>query len=91
MIPQSSGSAITFDPQDARTTIYQKEQKIDQEITKRKRVGQLKNGAANGTKKETAAEGVPWEIFAFAGGAFVLIITLTVGAVYLGIKYTDST
>lgn len=92
-IPQTAGNPATFDPEDARTTIYQKEQKIDQEISKRKRIAHLKNKTTatgtNGRATSAAQDSIPWEVLAFAGAAFVLIIALTVGIVFVALKYSD--
>ncbi|KAF9067999.1 squalene synthase [Rhodocollybia butyracea] len=91
-LPTASGNPPTFNPEDARTSILRKEQKIDQTITHRKRVAQLEEKQAGNGRVEVAAtsqDGVPWEIFAIVGGVFAIILAVIGAVVWAIIKFSD--
>ncbi|KAL0577634.1 bifunctional farnesyl-diphosphate farnesyltransferase/squalene synthase [Marasmius crinis-equi] len=92
-LPSSTGQAVSFDPEDARTKILENEQKIDSELRKRKRIEEIREKYGK-TNEEAAAAikdegGFPYEVLLLAGGAILLIIGLVVGIVWWVMRISD--
>jgi farnesyl-diphosphate farnesyltransferase len=82
-----------LDPFDARTAIVVKEQELDAQLAKKKRVEDLRNGitngnGANGVEKFEAKEISTSELMMYVGAAFTLILVFSMSVVWLVLKYT---
>lgn len=81
----SDGASHRLDPDDARSRIVQLESKLEKELSRKKRMEDIRNGLA--VQAPQAPEGLPWELFMYLGGAVLLIIGLSVGVIWAVLKF----
>ncbi|KAG7098792.1 hypothetical protein E1B28_000697 [Marasmius oreades] len=93
LLPSSSGQAVSFDPEDARTKVMQIDQKIDSDLRMRKRIEDIREKYGKSREEATAVvedEGrFPYDILLYAGGLLLVVILLIIGVVWLVLRFSD--
>lgn len=84
-IQQVSGG-VAFDPHDARTKIVEAAQVRDRELAREKRMAELREKTGK-LERKPAEETSPVEMMLYVGGAFIVVIAITLGFAWVLIRY----
>ncbi|THU98079.1 squalene synthase [Dendrothele bispora CBS 962.96] len=92
-MPSTAGSPPTFNPEDARSKIVVIEQEADKELTKKKRLAEIRKkvgmegGDANAPPAAAGTMGSDWEILLYIMAMVVVILLLSLGVVWVVMTY----
>lgn len=84
-LQQVSGGGIAFDPKDARTKVVEAAQARDRELAREKRIAELRD--KTGKLERKPAESSPVELMLYVGGAFAIVIAITLLAAWVLIHF----
>ncbi len=79
-IQQVSGG-VAFDPYDARTKVVEAAQARDSEVAREKRMAELREKTGK-LERKPAEETSPVEMLLYVGGAFAVVIAITIAAAW---------
>ncbi|OBZ74154.1 hypothetical protein A0H81_06174 [Grifola frondosa] len=83
-----SGIQQSYNPYDARTRVAEAAEKRDGELAREKRVQELKDRPVAG--RAAQSETSPLEVIFYVGSAFLIVMAVGLGAVWLLLKYIDA-
>lgn len=85
-LQQVSGGGIAFDPKDARTKVVEAAQARDRELAREKRIAELRDKTGK-LERKPAEESSPVELTLYVGGAFAIVIAITLLAAWVLIHF----
>ncbi|KAK7456390.1 bifunctional farnesyl-diphosphate farnesyltransferase/squalene synthase [Stygiomarasmius scandens] len=94
-MPSTAGSPPTFNPEDARSKILLLEQETEKELTKKKRLAEIRkkvgaegaNADANNVQVQAGSSGSEWEIFLYVASMVVTVLGVSMGIVYIVLRF----
>lgn len=81
----------TMDPLDARTRVVQMEKEFERELAKKQRMEDLRNGIERAPMPTDVRQASQTEFLLYVAGALVLMVTLSLGVVYVILKMSGDT